>query len=403
MTRPSDKPIRVALIGVSGYGGCYYRSLLALAEEGCVQLCAATVINAADEAEKCARLRAIGCRIYSDYTEMLTCEAGQIDLCCIPTGIGWHCTMTVAAFKAGMHVLVEKPPAATLEEVEAMRQARDDCGKHLFVGFQKTYTDACWDIKDLLLSGQFGTLKRIRVCALWPRSTEYYRRTDWAGKLTSEGMTILDSPANNAMAHFIQMALFWAGERRESAAEIDGLESALYRAQRIESFDTISARATLRNGAELTVNMSHSAETFMDAEIVIETTAGCYTWNDTEDSSLSYTREPQKNATLPSYEDTRLVMLRHICECLHGHPSNVCTLEMARAHTQFIDRIHRTLAIEDVPEEWIQSRLEKSEEFIQVKGLAESMIEAHRRGCLLSEVGLPWGAHVSAPTQASCR
>ena len=403
MNIPTHKPVRVALIGVSGYGGCHYKSLLALAHEGTVKLCAATVINPAAVEEKCAHLHAIGARIYDDYQEMLKQEAGRIDLCCIPTGIGWHRDMTVAALEAGMHVLVEKPAAATLEDVDAMLDAQRRSGLHVFVGFQNMYSESLWDIKRLLIAGKLGQLERIRVGGLWPRSITYYERTDWAGKITRRGVPIFDSPANNAMAHFILMGLFWGGRTLERCAQIDKLETGLYRAQRIESFDTFSAHADMDNGAELSINMTHSAERYMAAEVVVEATNGRYRWSDREGSTLTFFEKGKSEISLSPYSNTRVVMLSHICDVLRGKDSCVCTLEMAREHTRFMEQVHRDMKIETIPSSYLQTGTYEGEPCIQVKGLADALVEAYRGGTLLRHVGLPWAPSLatSIPSDTS--
>ena len=49
------------------------------------------------------------------------------------------------------------------------------------------------------------------VEAAWPRYFNYYARNNWAGKLAMNGTWVFDSPVNNACAHYLNLALFWAG------------------------------------------------------------------------------------------------------------------------------------------------------------------------------------------------
>nr|WP_281388035.1 Gfo/Idh/MocA family oxidoreductase [Puniceicoccus vermicola] len=378
------------MIGVSGYGDCHFRSILTLAEEGLVQFCAATVINPEEVPQKCEKMRAMGCRIYSNHQHMLKEEAGQIDLCCIPTGIGWHRVMTIDALNAGMHVLVEKPAAATLAEINAMDAAKRHNRREVFVGFQNMYADTLWKIKDLLVAGELGQLQKIRVCALWPRPHSYYKRTDWAGKLSINDIPVLDSPTNNAMAHFILMALFWSGSSREAAGTIRTLENRQYRAQAIESFDTFSARVQLVEGPEIVINMSHSSEKFEAAEIILETTRGQYYWNDKTGSELTLAGLSPENKTFPPFPDTRTVMFHNVCKGLQKLESNVCSLDLAREHTRFIERIHQSLKIEDIPASALKNREEAGETYTYADGLSEALLNAHHKGLTLHNSDLPW-------------
>ena len=46
--------LNTAIIGISGWGRIHYEDLLRRRERGDIRICAATVINQAEEAEKCA-------------------------------------------------------------------------------------------------------------------------------------------------------------------------------------------------------------------------------------------------------------------------------------------------------------------------------------------------------------
>src|SRR3954463_10938818 len=116
MTSDQKRP-QLALIGISGYGRVHLQLARECEERGEVEIVAVTVINPQDEVENIAQLRARGCKIFSDYREMLRELRGRIDLCLIPTGIAWHARMTIAALQAGANVLVEKPLAGSMAEV----------------------------------------------------------------------------------------------------------------------------------------------------------------------------------------------------------------------------------------------------------------------------------------------
>ena len=384
-----NRPLRTAVIGVTGYGHWHLKSLRVLVEEGLAEICAATIINQDEIPDICEELRSQGCRIYSDYRTMLEAESGRIDLCCIPTGIHWHRPMTVEALRAGMHVLVEKPVAATVEDSEAMLQARNTSGKQVFVGFQNMYAADLWRTKELLVSGELGQLKSIRVQVMWPRSRSYYSRTDWAGKLNLRGIPIFDSPANNAMAHFIMMALFWGGPSRREVVNIESLEVELYRAQKIESFDTLSARAKTHDGPELLFNMSHSSECLCPAKIVVEGERGRLHWSETGGTQIENSDEDGDLKHFAPYPDTRFVMFREICKALEGRSDTVCDLDIATAHTRFIHQLHHNTEILDLPEGLVKTRTTNKDQFVYMETLHERLQQAHQSHSLLSEVGLP--------------
>jgi hypothetical protein len=54
----------------------------------------------------------------------------------VPTGIHHHAPMTLDALDAGCHVLLEKPAAATVDEVRQMRAASQAADRMVAIGYQ---------------------------------------------------------------------------------------------------------------------------------------------------------------------------------------------------------------------------------------------------------------------------
>ncbi|WP_313557845.1 Gfo/Idh/MocA family protein, partial [Miniimonas arenae] len=69
--------------------------------------------------------------VYEDASAMLA--VGNVDLVSIATPPATHAALTVAALDAGVHVLVEKPMAPSLEECDAMIAAAQRSGRVLSV------------------------------------------------------------------------------------------------------------------------------------------------------------------------------------------------------------------------------------------------------------------------------
>ena len=95
-----------------------------------------------------------GARAYAKYEDMLADP--QIDAISICTANIAHADMTVAALKAGKHVLCEKPMATTLADCERMVQAARENGKVLMIGQNQRLAAAHVKAKELIEQGAIG-------------------------------------------------------------------------------------------------------------------------------------------------------------------------------------------------------------------------------------------------------
>ncbi|MGE9289354.1 MAG: Gfo/Idh/MocA family protein [Puniceicoccales bacterium] len=386
----SPKPLTVALVGATGYAAMYVDRLLAYHRTGRIRLKAATIVNPNEASEVCNIFKSIGCRVYQDFETMIAHESGKVDLCAIPTGIHLHCSMTMAALNAGMNVLVEKPLTAREDEARQMAQARARSGLEVFVGFQTMYMDSLWKTKKQLVQQKFGKVKSIKSIALWPRPTSYYTRNNWAGKLSVGDYTILDSPVNNAMAHFVMMPLFLSGKEVETAASIVKIKSDAFRAQSIQSFDTFSARATTDTEIDLLFNFSHSTQELYRPTIEVVCENGTLQWF--ENQSYRYVGLDQSSPIPTGFNevDARTEMFEKVFSRLQTGTGNCCTLKHASSHTSFVNQVHRALSIIDFPDSSISTEIRDERPYLFVPGLGERMIHSHQSGHILSETDSSW-------------
>lgn len=117
----------VAVIGTGVMGERYAQVLAQLPNTRLVAVC--------DRVAEVAQRVAAGnnVRAYTDYREMLEVERG-IQAVCVCTSDGDHREPCVAAAQHGIHILVEKPLALTVEDGGAIVQAARTAGVKLMVG-----------------------------------------------------------------------------------------------------------------------------------------------------------------------------------------------------------------------------------------------------------------------------
>lgn len=91
-------------------------------------------------------------------------EDPEIDAISVCTPNATHAPISIAALKAGKHVLCEKPAALSYEEVVQMKQAADENKKMLNIGVVNRYNTAVNKVKALIDAGELGELYHI-VCS----------------------------------------------------------------------------------------------------------------------------------------------------------------------------------------------------------------------------------------------
>ncbi|WP_438482007.1 Gfo/Idh/MocA family protein [Oleiharenicola lentus] len=388
MSSISNRP-RVALIGVSGYAVIYLDIAKAAHARGEIELSAAVIINPAEEAAKETELRALGTRIYRDYEEMLRAEAGRLDLCLIPTGIPWHARMTLAALHAGAHVLVEKPLAGSNAEVAAIRAAEKATGKFVAVGFQDIYCPVNRWLKQQLCAGAIGKLHTVRFLGLWPRPAAYFTRNPWAGRLHANGTQVLDSPLNNAFAHFVNLSLYFAGTSVDTSAAVQIDSAELLRAHAIESFDTSVVLARSAEGVNFWFGASHTCHQVREPEIYLEGSAGRVEWKHERSCVIIRHDGSREERVLTDIAANRKALLDAAFEKVHRPDTLICTTALAEKHTAFVEAVHAAAQVQSVPAQLIfwKAPTPSAAPVPGVAGLEEALSRAFIAKSLLRDTG----------------
>lgn len=113
-------------------------------------------------AERCRELaERYGGRAYESVEALL--GDPDIDAVSVCAANFAHAGLSIAALKAGKHVLCEKPMAVTLEECEEMVRAAKESGKYLMIGHNQRLAKAHVKAKQLLDRGEIGRIVSMRT------------------------------------------------------------------------------------------------------------------------------------------------------------------------------------------------------------------------------------------------
>ena len=131
-------------VGIIGTGSISHLHIQGYLKNPDVELYALCDIN--EERVKAAGEKYKVSRIYTDMNEMLKLE--ELDAVSVCTWNSAHAPCSIAALKAGKHVICEKPMAMNAEEARAMKKAADEAGKLLMIGFVRRFGNDANIIKD---------------------------------------------------------------------------------------------------------------------------------------------------------------------------------------------------------------------------------------------------------------
>lgn len=328
---PAEPPpnlVRWACVGLGGYAGKMSDLLWDLSRQSKLRYVAACDPALEANAERVAQLRSGDVRVHDNISALLRSDAQAVWL---PVPIDLHLPFSRAVLEAGKAVLCEKPAAGAPHDIDAMIAARDAAALPLAVGFQHVYDPAVAEVKRRLRAGAVGTVRRASVIVAWPRDDHYYARNTWAARWKRGDTWVLDSPANNAMAHYLHLALFLLGDAPGTSAVPARVQAEHYRANPIETYDTTALRVTLTSGVELHVYLTHASANTIDPRLTFTGDAGTLVL-DPEQQAVCPDATTLRMATGP---EIRQNMVATVSALVRGErpPTPVATLECARAQS----------------------------------------------------------------------
>jgi predicted dehydrogenase len=169
----SSKKMRVAMVGVGGFGG-YRRDRMR--ETGLFQIVAAYDRNP-QALEACVKQD--GARAAGSFAELL--KTPDVEALVISTGGKYHAAQALAGMRRGWHVFVEKPLCSTPAEVHALLAMQRKTGLVVGVGHSDhSHDGASLHLRRLLKSGFFGKVATFEMVTAHSGGLEI-KPGDWRG------------------------------------------------------------------------------------------------------------------------------------------------------------------------------------------------------------------------------
>ena len=140
---------------------------------------------------------------FTDYRDLLALPG--LDAVVVATHVDTHCEIAVAALGRGLHVLCEKPMAATLAQCREMVEAARQAGRLLAVNFNSRCGPVYREIKRLIDLGTVGKVRVVRFVLDW--SAHQWRQAERMEHFMTGGGPLMDSAV-----HFFEGVRWFTGQ-----------------------------------------------------------------------------------------------------------------------------------------------------------------------------------------------
>jgi predicted dehydrogenase len=244
--------LRTALVGCGKVGHLHAAALQSLPESEFVAVCARSPEKARAFAEKYH---------VAPFTDVSGMIAGKkVDALLVCTPHPEHAAPTIAAARAGVAVLVEKPLASSLADCDAMLAASRDGKTVIGTICQRRFYPPCQRIHQAIRAGKLGKPVLGTAAIFGWRDEAYYRSDPWRGswKLEGGGVLVNQSP------HQLDLLIWYLGEIEEVFGYW-GNQNHPY----IEVDDTAVAVVRFKNGALGNIVVSNSQNPAINARVSV--------------------------------------------------------------------------------------------------------------------------------------
>ncbi len=186
-TDHSVQDIRVGVIGVGNIGSAHAAALSRGDIPG-ARLAALSDIDPARRAALAAAYPAIP--LFADHLSLLA--SGEVDAVIVATPHGFHPPIAIDAFRAGVHVLVEKPAGVDVGAVADLNRVAADSGLVFGIMFNQRTDPLFSAARRIIREGRLGEMRRlVWIVTNWYRTQSYYDSGAWRATWRGEGGGVL--------------------------------------------------------------------------------------------------------------------------------------------------------------------------------------------------------------------
>lgn len=296
--RNHPQPIRIGVIGVGNMGQHHTRVLSLLKD---VELVGVADINIERGLDNASKYRV---HFFEDYRDLLP----HVEAVCIAVPTRLHYAVGMACLQAGIHVLIEKPIAASITEAESLVNAAADSKCILQVGHIERFNPVFQELSKVLKTEELLALEAHRM-------SPYSHRAADVSVVLDLMIHDIDLLLELAAAPVVKLTA--SGSRATDSGYLDYVTATLGFANGIVATLTAS-KVTHRKIRRIAAHCKNSLTEadFLNNDILIhrQTTANCMT----DYGQVLYRQDGLIEKVYTSNIDKLCAELEHFVNCVRG-------------------------------------------------------------------------------------
>ncbi len=147
-------------------------------------------------------------RKYTDYKEML--DQVKPELVSIATESGNHAEIALYCIDKGIHLIIEKPMAMSIEDANKIIDKSKEKGVKVSSCHQNRFNVAIQEMRKAVEGGRFGRISHGSIHVRWNRGKGYYDQASWRGTWAEDGGALM-----NQCIHGIDLLRWMMGDEIE--------------------------------------------------------------------------------------------------------------------------------------------------------------------------------------------
>lgn len=298
MQRNQPKAIKIGVVGVGNMGQHHARVLSLLKD---VELVGIADINVERGLDIASKYRV---RFFEDYRDLLP----HVEAVCVAVPTRAHYTVGMTCLQEGVHVLIEKPIAASIAEAESLVNAAAQAQRILQVGHIERFSPAFQELSKVLKTEQLMAIEARRMSPAAQRANDVSVVLDLMIHDIDLLLELADAPVVKLTA---------SGSCGSDSGYLDYVTATLGFANGIVATLTAS-KVTHRKIRRIAAHCKNSLTEadFLNNEILIhrQTTANCMT----EHGQVLYRQDGLIEKVYTSNADKLCAELEHFVSCVRG-------------------------------------------------------------------------------------